>query len=125
MESSQKDKRLSERFETMGLMSTVSDGNEEVFGFIEDVSATGFCLSKVPVDFDDTVKECVTIVKGPIQDLKINMRPCWARKTHGGMYKVVGFQVEKPTKLWESFVEHITQQKNIDDLLSARENLEM
>lgn len=121
MESTKKkNKRSSERHETMGLMSTVSDGKDEVLGVVEDVSEAGFCLSKVPAAFDDTVEHCVTVIKGPIYDLTIRMRPCWARITHGGMYKVIGFQVDKQTTSWKSFIEHITSEKDSNHILLSR-----
>lgn len=116
------DKRSSERQLTMGLMSTVSDGKDAYLGVVEDVSSTGVCLSQVPAVFDDTVEHCYTVVKGPTRDFKIVLRPCWAKATNRGMYKVIGFQIEGPTDSWRDFVERISMENN--PFHAEAENLE-
>lgn len=93
---------------TMGLMSTVSDGKAAYLGVIEDISTTGVCVSQVPAVFDDTADHCFTVVKGPSQDFKVVLHPCWARATNRGMYKVIGFEIEDPSESWTKFVEKIT-----------------
>lgn len=105
-------KRSCERHVTMGLMSTVSDGIAAYLGVVEDISASGVCLSQVPAVFDDTVEHCFTVVKGPSRDFKIVLRPCWARATNRGMYKVIGFQIQDPSDSWKQFVEMITLDSN-------------
>ena len=101
-------KRSSERHMTMGLMSNVFDGKAAYLGVIEDISATGVCLSQVPAVFDDTTEQCFTVVKGPSSDFRVMLHPCWAKATNRGMYKVIGFRVEEPSKSWGKFVEQIT-----------------
>jgi hypothetical protein len=103
-------KRSSERHMTMGLMSTVSDGKAAYLGVIEDISATGVCVSQVPAVFDDTAEQCFTVVKGSPRDFKVVLHPCWAKATNRGMYKVIGFRIEEPSTSWEQFVEKITSE---------------
>lgn len=105
-------KRSSERLMTMGLMSTVSDGKSAFLGVVEDISVSGVCLSQVPAVFDDTVEHCFTVVKGPTSDYKIVLRPCWARATNRGMYKVIGFHIEDPSHAWRKFVERMHMESN-------------
>jgi len=106
------DKRANERHLTMGLMSTVSDGKGAYLGVVEDISTAGVCLSQVPAVFDDGAEHCFTVVKGGEKDYKIVLRPCWARATNRGMYKVIGFQIEDPTESWKDFVNRITQESD-------------
>ena len=101
-------KRSSERHVTMGLMSTVSDGKSAYLGVVEDISATGVCVSQIPAVFDDTAEQCFTVVKGPSRDFKVVLHPCWAKATNRGMYKVIGFRIEEPSESWKQFVENIT-----------------
>jgi len=104
---------------TMGLMSTVSDGKAAYLGVVEDISATGVCVSQVPSVFDDTVDKCFTVVKGPSRDFKVVLHPCWARATNRGMYKVIGFQVEDPSESWKKFVERITTENSPFNALAS------
>jgi len=106
------EKRSCERHMTMGLMSTVSDGKAAYLGVVEDISLSGMCLSQVPSVFDDTAEHCFTVVKGASRDYKIVLRPCWARATNRGMYKVIGFQIEEPSELWRKFVERIASESD-------------
>lgn len=115
-------KRIDERQMTMGLMSTVSDGNASYLGVVEDVSATGLRLSQVPAVFDDTAEHCLSVVKGPDSDLKILMRPCWAKATNRGMYKVIGFEIEDPSTPWKEFVDNVTSEAGAFHTFAAVEN---
>ena len=114
-------KRSSERLMTMGLMSTVSDGKAAYLGVVEDISESGVCLSQVPAVFDDTVEHCFTVVKGPSSDYKFLLRPRWARATNRGMYKVIGFQIEAPSKSWKKFVERVNTDFNPFHVLAESE----
>ncbi len=119
------DKRSSERHETMGLMSTVSDGKSAFIGVVEDISYTGIRLSQVPAAFDDTVAHCYTVVKGPGKDITIVLRPCWTKTTNRGMYKVIGFQLENSSESWTSFVERVTTETDPLHVLIAESEMEM
>ena len=118
-------KRSSERHMTMGLMSTVSDGKAAYLGVVEDISATGVCMSQVPAVFDDTVEHCFTVLKGPSSDYKVLLRPCWARATNRGMYKVIGFRIDDPSESWKDFVEKITNESNPLHAFDASSEVEM
>jgi hypothetical protein len=118
-------KRSSERQMTMGLMSTVSDGKAAYLGVVEDISATGLCVSQVPAVFDDTVELCFTVVKGPSRDYKVLLHPRWARATNRGMYKVVGFQIDDPSEYWKDFVERISSESNPFHALASESDIEM
>ena len=69
-------------------------------------------MSQVPAVFDDSVESCYTVVKGPVSDFKVVMRPCWVRPTNRGMYKVIGFHIEDPTESWINFVDQISSEKD-------------
>ena len=120
-----RNKRSSERHMTMGLMSTVSDGKAAYLGVIEDISDEGVCLSQVPAVFDDTVEQCFTVLKGPSNDFKVVLRPCWARATNRGMYKVIGFQIEDPSESWKEFVERVASESNPFNVMVASNEFEM
>lgn len=119
------DKRSSERHTTMGLMSTVSDGKGAFLGVVQDISETGLCMAQVPHVFDDTVEHCITIVKGPVRDFKVVMRPCWSRTTNRGMYKVIGFHIDEPTESWKGFVNQITRETHPFNALVVNSEVEM
>ena len=118
-------KRSSERHMTMGLMSTVSDGKAAYLGVVEDISATGVCLSQVPAVFDDTVEQCFTVLKGSSRDFKVILHPCWARATNRGMYKVIGFRIEEPSESWEQFVEKVTAETAPFNVVASSTEVEM
>jgi len=118
-------KRSSERHMTMGLMSTVSDGKAAYLGVVEDISATGVCVSQVPAVFDDTAEQCFTVLKGPSRDFKVILHPCWARATNRGMYKVIGFRIEEPSESWERFVEKVTAETAPFNVMESSAEVEM
>lgn len=118
-------RRSSERLTTMGLMSTVSDGKSAYLGVVEDVSASGVCLSQVPAVFDETVDNCFTVVKGPTGDYKCQLHPRWARATNRGMYKVIGFQIEEPSKSWKKFVERMNMESNPFNISQIESKIEV
>lgn len=118
-------KRSSERHMTMGLMSTVSDGKSAYLGVVEDISTTGVRLSQVPAVFDDTVDQCFTVVKGPGTDLKVLLFPRWARATNRGMYKVIGFQIKEPSESWKKFVENVTTENGLYNVLLAEQEVKV
>ena len=118
-------KRSSERHMTMGIMSTVSDGKAAYLGVVEDISATGVCVSQVPSVFDDTADQCFTVVRGSGRDYKVMLHPCWARATNRGMYKVIGFQVEDPSESWKKFVARINTEEDPLHNMMADDEVEM
>ena len=118
-------KRSSERHVTMGLMSTISDGKASYLGVVEDISATGVCVSQVPAVFDDTAEQCFTVLKGSSRDYKVILHPCWARATNRGMYKVIGFRIEEPSESWEQFVEKVTAETGPFNVMPSIIEVEM
>lgn len=118
-------KRFNDRHSTLGLMSSVSDGKHAFMGIVEDISTTGLRLSQIPADFDDKVDHCFTVVKGPVRDFKVFLRPCWTRTTNHGMYKDIGFQIEDPPQSWNHFVERLANESDLLHSLVAPYEVEM
>jgi hypothetical protein len=96
--------RLNDRHKTLGLMSFISDGKSSVLGIVEDLSATGLRVGQVPLDFDDTVRQCKAVIHSPNGDFNIVLTPRWMKETNRGMYKTIGFQIVNPPADWTKFV---------------------
>jgi len=97
-------RRACERHETIGLMSSLWDGKTACMGIVEDVSPAGLKIAQVPTCFNDSRSRCFSIVHGPVDDFKILLQPRWKKSTRKGMYKCIGFKIEKPTADWKKFV---------------------
>ncbi len=121
----QEDGRGSNRHDTVGLMSNISDGKSTYVGIVEDISTSGLRVSKVPASFDDTVDLCYSVVNGPQNDFIITLQPRWVRITNNGMYKMIGFQIEAPPANWASFVNDLDNSKDPFSLLVTDQTLEM
>lgn len=117
--------RRSDRHDTLGLMSNISDGKSTYVGIVEDISSSGLRVSKVPVSFDDTVDRCYSVVTGPRNDLTIAIQPRWVQITNNGMYKMIGFQIENPPSNWTEFVNDLGQSVDPFSMLVADQSLEM
>ncbi len=102
-------RRKGERHPTMGLMSNIYDGRDRFLGVVEDISATGLRVAKIPAHFDDSAEQCVSLVNGLAGDVKVAMQPCWVRATNRGMYKMVGFKIPDPPPEWTKFVRETVQ----------------
>lgn len=97
-------RRGSKRQSTMGLLSSMWDGESVCIGVVDDVSATGIRVSQIPSKFDKHSQECLTIVHGPLQDFKVMLHPSWRLETKKEMYQLIGFKVVKPAANWKQFV---------------------
>lgn len=99
-----KNNRQSDRHKTLGLMSFISNGKSSVLGIVEDLSASGLRVAQVPLDFDDTVRQCKAVIHSPNGDFNIVLTPRWIKETNLGMYKTIGFQIVNPPASWTTFV---------------------
>lgn len=102
-------RRNSERHPAMALMSNIYDGRDLFLGIVEDISATGLRVAKIPARFDDSAGQCVTLINGLAGDVKITMQPRWVQATNRGMYKMVGFKIPDPPPEWTDFVRETVQ----------------
>jgi hypothetical protein len=117
--------RKTERHDTMGLMSNISDGKSTYIGIVEDISTGGLRISKVPASFDDTVGRCYSVVTGPEDDFTIALQPRWTRVTNNGMYKIIGFQIENAPEDWTAFVNELDTSMDPFSALVTGQSLEM
>lgn len=99
--------RRSERYDTVGLMSNISDGKSTYVGVVEDISTEGLRVSMVPASFDDTVDRGYSIIVAGPDNFTIPLQRRWVRITNSGMYKEIGFQIEKPPAHWTEFVDEL------------------
>jgi hypothetical protein len=93
------------RHGTIGIMSNISDGTAAFVGVVEDVSRNGLRISQVPAEFDEAAVFCRGIINGPREEYVFALKPRWVSRTHRGMYKMIGFEIEAPTEKWTSFVD--------------------
>ena len=105
----QENNRNGSRHDVMGLMSNLSDGKMTFVGIVEDISANGIRISQVPANFDDTAELCYSIVNGPWDDFAVALKPKWVKLTNRGMYKMIGFEIDNPSKDWDAFIEGVKQ----------------
>lgn len=101
----QKNRRTSNRQHTMGLLSSLWDGESVCIGVVEDLSANGIRLSQIPFRFDKYSQECLTVVHGPFDDFKVILKPCWRLETRKEMYQLIGFKLVIPAGNWKQFVD--------------------
>ncbi len=102
-------RRNGERHPTMALMLNIYDGRDLFLGVVEDISATGLRVSKIPARFDDSAGQYVTLVNGLAGDVQVTLQLCWARATNRGMYKMIGFKIPDPPPEWTKFVRETLQ----------------
>lgn len=103
------EKRKDNRYRTLGLMAVISDGTTRHFGVVEDLSASGLCLTQVPVDFDESGGSCTAVVNSPVGDVHVSLHPCWIRPAKKGMYKTIGFKIHNPPAGWQKLIKELEQ----------------
>jgi len=121
-------RRLSNRHNTLGLMSNVFDGRSAVLGVVEDISKTGLRVSNIPSSFEDSVETCYMVVNGPRNDFYLVLHPRWSHSTNRGMYKMMGFQIQNPPGEWEEFLKCVEGATDKSDPFTAAvscEDIEM
>ncbi len=105
-------RRIDPRHKTLGLMAVVSDGKSQYFCIVEELSAQGLRLGKIPADFDEAAAECAAIVLAPFDDLNISLHSRWVSETNRGMYKTIGFQIGNPPPAWQDLVSDLKTGNN-------------
>jgi hypothetical protein len=104
--------RVETRHKTLGLMAIVSDGKSQYFSIVEELSAQGLRLGKIPADFDQSADRCTAVVLAPFDDLNITLNFRWMRETNRGMYKTVGFHIPTPPYAWQSLVNDLKMEND-------------
>lgn len=99
----------------MGMMSQVYDGRSAVLGVVEDISLGGLCVSNIPSTFEDTTGTCYMAISGPRGDYYLSLKPRWKRSTNNGMYKTMGFKIDRAPEKWTQFLECVESEKGKDD----------
>jgi len=92
-------------------MSNVFDGRSAVLGVVEDISREGLCVSNIPSSFEDTIETCYMVVNGPHGDFYLALKPRWARPANKGMYKTMGFKIDRAPDTWTDFLENVESGK--------------
>jgi len=98
------DRRKHKRYQVSGLKSDISDGSSAYLVVVEDLSRNGLGLSRVPSNFDETVKKCLAVVNAPLNDFNLSLIPRWVQVAEKGDHKKIGFEIENPTPEWLEFV---------------------
>lgn len=112
-------RRAAERLESVGLMTNIFDGRSAVLGVVEDVSRCGMRVSTVPAGFDESVEICYAVVNTGWQNFHLALQPRWTLTAAGGMFKMIGFQIQHQPAEWKIFVEEMEHEQRSDMVLAA------
>ncbi|MDW7771287.1 MAG: PilZ domain-containing protein [Desulfobulbaceae bacterium] len=113
-----RNRRICSRYETIGIMSKISDGESTFVGVVADISINGLRISHIPAPFNDMVEKCYSIVNGPANDFVLALHPRWMQITNNGMYKMIGFKIEDPPANWTAFVVSIKENGEFSGFVS-------
>ena len=113
------DRRAAVRLESAGLITSIFDGRSAVLGVVEDVSQGGIRVANIPAAFKESVETCYAVVSGPWQDFHLALQPRWIHPAHRGMYKVIGFQIQRPPAEWTQYVQKMEHDRGAGLVFAA------
>ncbi len=104
------EQRDGKRIGSKGFTIDIANGRYAVDGYIDDISVDGIKVTQLSDEFLVNNSKYVTVIIGINVNFKVEVQPCWVRKSPGG-YQEVGFKIVNPPKSWKSFLQSMSPEQ--------------